>query len=281
MQGGNLMSLVDTMITSRQNEVVKRARALARGKDISGAAVMCVEGIRLLEEALIEGVRFDTVFVSPKIEATERGARLRQDLLLSGNPVLEATDDVLESISDAAGDQGAVGLAYKRRWKPDELFPGDRTPLVVLTWGVQDPGNLGTIMRTADAVGVTGLIATARSACPYNTKCIRATMGSIFRLPLLEIEEDLAAIRLIKEHETRLIGTALVDNYRHVDVKYNRPVAIVFGGEGGGVPEHVLNKCIQTVRIPIRRGVESLNVATAAAVILYEAARQRDFKGMV
>jgi len=275
------MGLVDTMITSRQNEVVKRARALARGKDVSGAEVMCVEGIRLLEEALIEGVRFDSVLASPKIEATERGARLREDLLLSGNPVLEATDDVLESISDAAGDHGCVGLAYKRRWKPDDLFPSDGKPLVVLVWGVQDPGNLGTMIRTADAVGATGLIATARSASPYNTKCVRATMGSIFRLPMLEIEEDLAAIRLVKEHETRLIGTALVDNYRHVDVRYDRAVAIVFGGEGGGVPEHVLNKCVQTVRIPIRRGVESLNVAAAAAVILYEAARQRNFKNMV
>jgi len=276
--------IVPPVITSRQNEAVKRARALAHGKDASTSAEMCVEGARMIEDALTDGVRFVMVLASPRLEATERGAALRERLLRSGNPMIDATDSVLESISEAAGDQGVVGVAYKKLWKFEHLLPAGRAPLVVAAWGVQDPGNLGTIIRTADAAGATGLVAAAHGASPYNTKSIRATMGAIFRLPVIEHHEDPAAARLVGEfrrHKLEVIGTSLAGGERHVDVDLTKPVAIVMGGEGGGLPDAVLDVCDRAVRIPIRRGVESLNVASAAAVLLYEAARQRGFAGLV
>ncbi|NQT21158.1 MAG: RNA methyltransferase [Planctomycetes bacterium] len=269
------------IITSRQNSTVKRARGLARGKDVATAPVMCVEGVRLLEDALAEGVRFDAVLLSPRLDASERGAALHQSLVQSGNPLLHATDPVLESISDAAGSQGVAGLAHKKKRQQTELFPPDQTPLVAVAWGVQDPGNLGTIMRTADAAGATGLITTLGTACPYNTKCIRASMGSIFRLPVIEADDGLPAIDMLREHHVAVIGTSLSDGSRHVDVDLTRPAAIILGSEGEGLPGDVLRRCDQTIRIPIHPKVESLNVASAAAVIFYEAARQRDFKELV
>jgi len=269
------------VITSRQNATVKRARALARGRDVSEAAALCVEGVRLFEDALAQGVRFEAVLVASRLDATERGAALHERLWRSDAPVLDATDAVLESISDVAGNQGVVGLAYKKTWERADLFPSDRAPLVIVAWGVQDPGNLGTIIRTADASGATGLLATPATACPYNTKCIRATAGSIFRLPLMEVDEDSQALEMLRAQGVVMIGTALAGGARHVDADFTKPVAIVLGGEGGGLPEHVVELCDQSVRIPIRPGVESLNVASAAAIILYEAARQRNFKGLV
>ena len=277
------------VITSRQNEAVKRARALARGKDVAESGIMLVEGLRLVEESIVEGIRYNQVLVSPKLEGTERGAALREGLMRSGNPVLDATDDVLASISDVARDQGVAGLAYKRTWKLEDLLPGGRVPLVAVAWGVQDPGNLGTIIRAADAAGATGVVTAGNSACPYNAKCIRGTMGSIFRMPLLDVQVDGPASResplkilseLVRRNVT-LIATSLTAETRHTDVDLTRPVAIILGGEGAGVPEAVIDHCTITLRIPIKRDVESLNVACAAAVLFYEAARQRGFAGLV
>jgi len=269
------------VITSRRNPAVKRARALARGKDVAASPVMCVEGVRLLEEALAEGVRFDTILTSPRLDAAERGSALHERLAGSGAPLLSATDAVLESISDAAGSRGVAGLAYKKTWKCDDIFPTGRAPLVVVAWGVQDPGNLGTIIRTADASGATGVIAASGAACPYNTKCIRATAGSIFRLPIIEADNGPEAIQMLESRGVALIGTALAGGERHVDVDLTQPAAVIVGGEGGGLPQDVLGLCDRTMRIPIRPGVESLNVASAVAIILYEAARQRNFEELL
>jgi len=276
-----IVLILAPVITSRQNDAVKRARALARGKDTATSSLLLVEGLHLIEESLKEGVKYDTVLVSPRLEATEQGAALREHLLRAGNPVLDATDDVLESISEAAGHQGVVGLAYKRVWTLEDLLPTARMPLVVVAWGVQDPGNLGTIIRTADAAGATGVIATAHTACPFNAKCIRATMGSIFRLPVIEMQDELHAIGQLKQHKLAIFGTSVVSGVRHTDIDFDQPVAVVLGAEGAGLPTLVLGLCDQALRIPIRPEVESLNVAAAAAAILYEAARQRDFKGLV
>ena len=298
------------VITSRQNDAVKRARALARGKDVAESGLMLVEGLRLIEESIVDGIRYNQVLVSPHLEGTERGAALRENLMRSGNPVLDATDDVLASISDVAGDQGVAGLAYKRTWKLDDLFPARvntrfaptegrasiaSVPLVAVAWGVQDPGNLGTIIRAADAAGATGVITAGNSACPYNPKCIRGTMGSIFRLPLLDAAVAATAragdsashespVKILKELVHRgvtLVATSLTAETRHTDVNLTGPVAIILGGEGAGVPEAVISQCAVTLRIPIKRDVESLNVACAAAIIFYEAARQRGFAGLV
>jgi len=242
---------------------------------------MLVEGLHLVEESLVDGVRYDVVLVSSRLEATEEGAMLREHLLRSGNPLIEATEPVLESISDAAGHQGVAGLAYKTVWKLENMLPADRPALLIVACGVQDPGNLGMIMRAADASGATGVIAAGGTVCPYNSKCVRATMGSIFRMPVVEAAEELHAIEELKEHKIAIVGTSLAGGLPHTEVNLRGPVAIVLGGEGGGLPALLLGVCDRTLRIPIRPAVESLNVAAAATVILYEAARQRKFEGLV
>ena len=281
--------ILSPVITSRQNDAVKRARALANGKDLAASSLMLVEGVRLIEDSLVEGIRYDTVLVCPRLESAERGAALRESLLRSGNPVLDATDAVLASISDVAGDQCVAGLAYKKIWKLEHLLPAAGPALVAVAWGVQDPGNLGTIIRTADAAGATGVVAAAHSACPWNPKCIRGTMGSIFRLPVIEAdlrtgahrENTLKILEELRRHKLQLIGTSVTAETRHTDVDFTKPAAIILGGEGAGLPDAINGLCDATLRIPLRREVESLNVASAAAIILYEAARQRRFAGLV
>lgn len=267
-------------ISSRHNESVKQMRSLCRGRSSSESHIFCAEGVRLIEDAVAAGAQFDFVLASPRLDATERGARLRSRLHEANAWLLDATDAVLESVSDIAGDQGVAAAVRKPAYGLDDLLPPGRPALIAAAIGVQDPGNLGTIIRTADAAGATGLIAGPQTACPHNPKCVRATMGAIFRLPLIEIGDYAIIAAGLRSRGVQLVGTALGARARHTDVDLAKPSAIVLGGEGGGLPPDQLAGCDAAVRIPLRPQVESLNVASAAAVLLYEAARQRGFGGL-
>jgi len=267
-------------ISSRHNAWVKQVRSLCRGRGSSASGLFCAEGVRLVEEALAAGAALEFALASPRMDASDRGARLHRRLRDAGAKLLVATDHVLASVSEVAGDQGVAAVVRKPSWQLADLLPAQPPALVVVAVGVQDPGNLGTIIRTADAAGATGLLAGPGTACPFNTKCVRATMGAIFRLRLLEVSEVTLLAESLRRREVQLLGTALSAGARHTDVDLTRPAAIVLGGEGGGLTEAQLAACDCTVRIPLRPQVESLNVASAAAVLLYEAARQRGFEGL-
>jgi TrmH family RNA methyltransferase len=238
-------------------------------------AVLVAEGLHLAREALRSGARIELVVVTPELEQLAQGREL---LALIGNRSLDCVEtsvSVLESLQDARAPQPILMLVSRRRGSVDDaLAAAGPAPLVVVALGVQDPGNLGSLVRSADAAGAAACFVGERCADPYHPRAVRATMGSIFRLPLFP-EPGRLTIDRLRQRTLRLVGT---DPRQGVD--YHRAVltggtALFFGGEGAGLEEPWRGSMDSWVRIPMRAGVESLSVGAAASVVLFEAARQR------
>jgi RNA methyltransferase, TrmH family len=258
------------LITSRSNPVVKRFRALRdRGAD-EGLCVL--EGVKLVEEALTAGLSLVEAAAAPRFLATPRGKSLLQRLASVGVEVREMADEVLASVSDVEQDQGLVGVARRRDFPEDALVAG--VPLVLVAAGIQNPGNLGALLRTAEAAGATGAIL-AGCADPWSWKALRGAMGSTFRLPHVETQDALGALSRLRARGVRIYATASTRALPHDQADLRGPSAIVLGNEGAGLGQELARAADATLSIPMAGAAESLNVAVAAGVLLFEAARQR------
>ena len=246
-------------ITSRQNPLIARLRKLGTDKKARRAqgAFLC-EGTKLVGEALRWGAPLDTLVVA---EGTKPPAGLPE-----GVRVVEVPADVLKSVSTVDTPQGMLALCRTPELTPPQVLAAGR--YLVLD-GVQDPGTVGTVWRTADAFGAEGLILLPGCAEPFAPKTVRATMGACFRLPVWELElEELTA--LLGRSGLPLYATALradTADLRRADLTGG---AVVIGSEGRGVSSQVLAACGATLKIPMRERCESLNAAVAAAVVLWE-----------
>ena len=248
-------------ITSRSNPLLTLVRKLnARRSARREEGLFAAEGSKLLAEALRWDGGVQTVIAAPGVTLPELPEVIR---------VVEVSDSLLASVADTETPQGVVFLCRTKPLDLPEKLTGSR--YLVLD-GVQDPGNVGTIWRTADAFGADGLILCNGCADPYNPKTVRATMGAVFRLPVYESDLDTAAKRL-KEAGLPLYAAALRDDtadVREIDLKR---AAVIIGSEGRGVSARALELCGKTVRIPMRERCESLNAAVAASVVLWEMTR--------
>ena len=247
-------------ITSRQNPLALQIRKLNHDrKQRRALGLFPGEGPKLLAEAVKAGVPLEAVITAPGEEAPcPEGVRR-----------VEMPGELLGSLCDTKTPQGVLFLARLPDTAPPRTLPGER--YLVLD-GVQDPGNVGTIWRTADAFGADGLILVNGCADPFAPKTVRATMGACFRLPVYELAAwELPG--LLAASELPLYATALREDT--VDVKEARlgRCAVVIGSEGRGVSEGLLRASAQTLKIPMRERCESLNAAVAAAVVLWEAWR--------
>ncbi len=260
-------------IASVRNPLVRRFRRVREGRE---RGEILLEGIRLLEEALGADVRPSTVLVSPRLAATERGRSLLERLNRSTPAPFAATDEVVGAASEARTHQGVVALAPAPEWREEDLFPPGREPLLLLAAGVQDPGNLGALLRVAEAAGATGFLATTGCAWPFQDRCARASAGSIFRLPTLAGLSTGDAIALVDRRGLRLLAADPRggEDYRRVDL--SGPIALLLGSEGQGLPPELRRAARPSVRIPLRGRVESLNVAAAGAILAFEVARRRE-----
>jgi len=234
------------------------------------------EGFHLAAEALAAGADVRFAVASPAIEGSAEGAELRERLRRAGVEVYETADPVLESLQDARSPQPLL-LVVRRPAASLEgaLTARSGTPLVVATHGLQDPGNLGSIVRTADAAGATALVACGRGVDLFHPRAVRATMGSIFRLPVAAAKVD----SLVEELTRRGIESLATDpraTSRHHECDLSGPIALWIGREGAGLPPELLERASRRIRIPMAPGVESLSAGAAAAVVLFEARRQRD-----
>ena len=244
-------------ITSRKNPLISHIRKLTADRAYRRASGEFLgDGTKLLEEAVRWNAPLTAVIASPGVPLPPvEGARL-----------VEVPEDVMASVSPSKSPQGALFTARLPESTPPEKLIGDRW--LVLD-GLQDPGNVGTIWRTADALGADGLILVNRCADPFSPKTVRATMGACFRLPVYEMEaEDLPG--LLERSGLLLYAAALGENaadVRKLDLSH---AAVVVGSEGQGVSSQVLEMCSGTLRIPMRDRCESLNAAAAAAIILWE-----------
>jgi TrmH family RNA methyltransferase len=258
-------------VDSRQNARVKELRhAFAEGAPSSHGEV-AIEGMHLVEEAIRSGLRLGTVFFSES--ARERVHKLLPQLS-SHTESLLLPDAVFASAVPSETPQGVAALVRVKSFAVEEIWQSSPA-LLVITAGLQDPGNLGTIIRSAEAFGVTGLLLGERTVSPWNWKAIRASAGSLFRLPSAKIELA-KALDEVKTRGIRLLATSSHKGTAVAHVDLRGPVAFVIGSEGGGVPKDVLAQADEIVAIPQSSRVESLNAGVATSILLYEAARQRN-----
>jgi TrmH family RNA methyltransferase len=263
------------LITSRKNPLAQRARSVREGRERES---VFVEGLRLCEEALRAGVAFDFVLHTRSLEESERGARLLASLREVCPRVVAVSEAVLESVSDTKTPQGVAAVARRPQSGPDVLEASRSTPLVVILHGANNPSNAGAALRVAEAAGATGLIVTKGSVDLFSPKALRGSMGSAFRLPVWAGATFEEALRWCDARGIRTVATDASASATHTEVDWTTPRAVVLGPEAGGLTEEEVRACTESLRIPMRAPVESLNLTTALAVVLYEAARRRDFR---
>ncbi len=276
-------------ITSRQNPLVKRFR---RVRSIGERQHVFLEGVRLIEDAMSAGARFESIAFTAELESSERGAALLDSLRRVQCRGALVSKQVMEAIADTQTPQGVAALVSRPYLSLDDLF-SDSPDLLVIADELQDPGNLGTIIRTAEAAGASGLITTRYTVDPFNEKAIRASMGSALRLPVVTGANRTDIIAHCRDHKIKLIASRatvgrgqdiIEDAGRAESVKLCNEVdmtvriALILGREATGIPVSDNPEADEFVHIPMAEGVDSFNVSAAAAILLYEAGRQRGFR---
>lgn len=255
-------------ITSRQHPLVHSCREAVRRPD----PLALIDGWHLLEEAVSSGIDLETAaYVEPPPGPKESALLAR---LASRTRVLTVSPAVMDALSPVRTPSGVVALAHRRdaAWQ-DLLAPAPA--LVVVASDVQDPGNAGAIVRVAEAAGATGVVMAGSSADPWGWKVLRAAMGSLFRLPVRRERDPAAALRTLRQEGLRVIAAVPEGVAGPAAEDLTRPCALLLGSEGAGLDPALVAAADARVTIPMRRPVESLNVAVAAALLVYEAARQR------
>jgi len=240
---------------------------LRRGRERRGLAL--VEGVRLVEEALAAGAAIRHTLASPALEATARGRALKAALERGGHRIEPVSERVFDGLAGTEHTQGVLAVVEAPRWQLENVRPGSRTPALVLD-GVQDPGNVGTLIRTAFALGSAGVLALPGTAELTNPKTLRATMGACFRLPFVPLEETALREWARALHVRVLLAEAGAAPAPRGSAA---PLALVVGNEGMGIRASLESWADGRIGIPLRPGAESLNVAVAAGILLHEMTR--------
>lgn len=262
-------------INSRRNPLAQRARAVRDGR---AQESVFVEGVRLCEEALRAPVVFEAVLYTRALTEDERGNVLLERLRAVCQHTHAVSEDVLASVADTKTPQGVVALARRPQTGSERIERAAGVPLVVVMHKANNPSNAGAGLRVAEAAGATGVILTKGSTDPLSPKSLRGSMGSAFRLPLWTGPTLEEALGWCAARGIGTVATAAAAESLHTGLDWTPPRAVVLGPEAGGLSEVELGATGDAVRIPMRAPVESLNLATALAIVLYEAARQRNFR---
>jgi RNA methyltransferase, TrmH family len=259
-------------VASRQNALVKDLRKAFTQGEPTAAGYIAVEGHRIIEEAIRSGLRFQAVFFSDSGSA--HATRLLPQIG-SHVELLHLPDDVFSSAVSTETPQGVAALVKLRTHKFDDLLEQTgAAPLLVGVAGIQDPGNLGTIIRSAEAFGARAVLLGEKTVSHCNPKAVRASAGSLFRQPLMRVKMA-EAIPLLKQQGVRVLAASSHKGKPLHEAGFAGAAMIVVGNEGAGVPQEILSLADELVTIPHSARVESLNAGIAASILLYEAARQR------
>ena len=258
-------------ITSPANPLVKEIRALHMKKQRDKARLFITEGQKLVRDAVDGGWPVHTLVYAAGLADDAAAGALAAATKSAGGTVLQVTAAVLEKITRRDNPQNMVGV-FHQRFAPERAV--GRDGLWVALDRVRDPGNLGTIVRTADAAGLAGIALVGASCDPFALETVRATLGSIFHMPIARIDED-ALIAQARRHGARLLGThltAAATDYREAD--YGRPLILVMGNEQHGLTPTLATACDQLARIPMPGAADSLNLAVSTGLMIYEALRR-------
>ena len=247
---------------------MKQLRAAFAGQARLSGGMVAIEGDHLLEEALLSGMVLETVFVSERREVPRMVPRAVE--------VLRLTEEVFGSAVETRSPQGVAALMVPPAHRMEDVMKG--TPLILIAAGLQDPGNLGTLIRSAEAFGATGVLTTPGTVSAWNQKALRASVGSVFRMPVVVVTEmDVARL---KEWGVRLLAAVGGSGATAVqDADFAGSCALMIGNEGAGLAAEWMCMADERVTIPCPGPVESLNAAVAGSLLLYEASRQRAAAG--
>lgn len=271
-------------ISSRQNAIVKRFRELARSSRATPAttaghaAEVLLDGEHLVQEALACDIPIDVAAFSDRqlAIASSPVSRLARDVKKRGGRVMTVGDQVLAAISPVQNPSGVVAIA---RARPSDvgvvMAATSDLPVSLVLAGLQDPGNVGAVIRAAAAFGASGIVAIEGSANPFGWKALRGAMGGTFRVPVAARGTMSEVIAAAQKKQVRLVAAVPRGGTPLPQVNLGVPTAVILGSEGGGLPAELLRAMHEAVTIPMQTPVESLNVAVTAALILYEAMRQR------
>ncbi|MSR38921.1 MAG: RNA methyltransferase [Planctomycetes bacterium] len=266
-QDARMQPVEPKTITSTKNPILQLFRAAATGDD---AGAMLAEGVRLATEGLDAGLKVLAALVSPRMRDEHLAERLR-----ALPEYATCSDEILAKVSSLETHQGVAVVFARPSWAPLDLLRADPSPIVVAAAGVRDPGNLGALIRTAEAAGASGFVALAGSADPFREKAVRGAMGSSFRLATSAGVKPQELIEFCRKQKLQLVVADGGGERSYLDIDWRKPSMLVVGAEAAGVPAELIKAADARVRIPITKAVDSLNVAVAAGVLLFEARRQR------
>lgn len=258
------------VITSKDNEIIKSIRKLKDKKYREIENKYIIEGIKLIEEAIYEKAKIDTVVVC---EDCIENKTIEQKLLyeIAKYNCVYVSEKVFNAVTEVTNPQGILAVVNKENKESDINYDED---VIVVLDGIQDPGNLGAILRTVDSVGLHQIVVSNKTADAYNPKVVRSTMGAIYRVKVIVSNDLVKTLKEIKKHKFKVLATSLDTQENMYDVYYNKKV-IVIGNEANGVSKEILEIADQKIKIPMLGKTESLNASVATSVILYEYVRQK------
>jgi TrmH family RNA methyltransferase len=266
---------VKEIITSSQNKFIKMAASLKEKKYRDELKLFVVEGVRLVEEAAQSNWQVETCIYIAEAKDERRVQKVLLSLQSQNCRMIEVPKALYGKITEVKQPQGIMAIMKKCEFSLDDCLASVEKPFLVVLDEVQDPGNVGTIIRTAAAAGCTGVILTKGCADIFAAKVVRASMGSLFHVPLFVEANQEEVITFLNKHSIDILATSLESSAIYFQADFSKPIAVVFGNEGNGVSRQLLEVATGRLHIPLLGNVESLNVAASAAVILYEAVRQR------
>lgn len=262
------------MISSTVNKQVKYVNALVKkARTRREEDLFVAEGLRMCQEIPKERIR--TLYVSESFRKTPECKALTRGV----SQVETVTDEVFKAFSDTQTPQGVLALVRQYHYTLDQVARGSVDPghpaLILILETLQDPGNLGTILRAGEGAGVTGIVMDSHTVDIYSPKVIRSTMGSVLRVPFVCVEDLGAAMEELRARGICIFAAHMDGGNAYDQEDYRRDVAFLIGNEGNGLSQSVLDRADRRIRIPMAGRVESLNAAVAASVLMFEAARQR------
>ncbi len=259
-------------LSSSKNPLIKEIKSLLKKKARWEKQLFIMEGIKLIEEAIDNDVHIKSVLYTDKILSYSDGRNLLEKLKYFKH-CYKVPESLFDDITSMENSQGIIGVG---QFKIKSLDTRKGNRFFLFLDGIQDPGNMGTIIRTADAFNIDGIIVGEGSVDAYNPKVIRSTMGSIFRVPLYFIENNMETLKLLKNNGFKIYSTSLEGSVANYDIQYKDDFIIVIGSESQGVDKDILDISNYLIKIPMPGNAESLNAGVAASIIMYEGMKQRE-----
>lgn len=265
-------------ITSRDNQWVKLACSLKQRKHRLEQQRLFVEGLRLVSDAAANGIHDVLCFVTKKAQEYPEFAVLQEQGEALGWTFYDVTDSVYDKLKDTKSPQGIAAVLPFFAYTMESLPAVAPDQVVLYVRDIQDPGNLGTIIRTAAAANVGAVLVSEGSVDVYNDKTLRSAMGAVFKVPIVANVTDEALDQFCVDEDRAVYGTAAQGTVSYVDADYDRPVILAFGNEGNGLGEDFLSCCDEVLTIPMRKNTESLNLSMAVGIVLYKAWEMKGFR---